>query len=83
MDCCDDHGGHARRVRSKGKMHKNKRTNVTLADIEELRAALGGAAPGGGGPGGGDCVPDTCMCPSDPWDQTPGCKNPCPGPACW
>jgi hypothetical protein len=61
---------------------KNDKPQITLADIEELRAALGGTAPGGGG-GGGTCVPDTCMCPSSPWDTSTGCKNPCPGPSCW
>lgn len=60
-------------------MENNDKPKITLADIEELRAALGGVPPGGGG--GGGCVPDTCMCPSSPWDQTGGCKIPCP--ACW
>ncbi len=43
---------------------------ITLADIEELRQALGAAAakPGGGGP-------STCMCPAHPWDSG-GCT-------CW
>jgi hypothetical protein len=63
-------------------MQIKDKPKITLADIEELRAALGGAAPTGpGGGGGGDCVPSTCMCPAHPWDQDGGCKDPCP--ACW
>ncbi|HET6582392.1 MAG TPA: hypothetical protein VFG69_03070 [Nannocystaceae bacterium] len=60
---------------------KTEKPEINLADIEALRNALGGVPPGGGGGGGGECVPDTCMCPSNPWDQDGPCKSPCP--SCW
>lgn len=45
----------------------NDNTPITLADIEELRAALGGSS--GGTQGDEEPSYSTVMCPSHPWDR--------------
>jgi len=42
-------------------------SELKLADIDELRSAVGAAGPGSGGPGGPGPAP-TVMCPAHPWD---------------
>jgi hypothetical protein len=47
-------------------VENEKKNEITLADIEELRAALGAEA--NEGDDGADLSAGTSMCPSYPWE---------------